>query len=202
MNGHINEDFFITNSIIEYLPFLFLSFLIFFFFIQWNTERLVKKGIIKLINEISIDSNQNNMISDANLDLATKDLIEFIRNRTTEINVLKDQDSYRKEFLGNVSHELKTPLFTIQGYILTLLDGALKDKSVRDKYLKRAAKGVDRLINIVLDLDLITQFESGIKIVDKEKFDIVELIQNVFDLIRSEERRVGKECRSRWSPYH
>ena len=181
-----NEDFFITNSIIEYLPFLFLSFLIFFFFIQWNTERLVKKGIIKLINKISIDSNQNNMISDANLDLATKDLIEFIRNRTTEINVLKDQDSYRKEFLGNVSHELKTPLFTIQGYILTLLDGALKDKSVRDKYLKRAAKGVDRLINIVLDLDLITQFESGIKIVDKEKFDIVELIQNVFDLIEIE----------------
>ncbi len=181
-----NEDFFITNSIIEYLPFLFLSFLIFFFFIQWNTERLVKKGIIKLINEISIDSNQNNMISDANLNLATKDLIEFIRNRTTEINVLKDQDSYRKEFLGNVSHELKTPLFTIQGYILTLLDGALKDKSVRDKYLKRAAKGVDRLINIVLDLDLITQFESGIKIVDKEKFDIVELIQNVFDLIEIE----------------
>ena len=181
-----NEDFFTTNSIIEYLPFLFLSFLIFFFFIQWNTERLVKKGIIKLINEISIDSNQNNMISDANLNLATKDLIEFIRNRTTEINVLKDQDSYRKEFLGNVSHELKTPLFTIQGYILTLLDGALKDKSVRDKYLKRAAKGVDRLINIVLDLDLITQFESGIKIVDKEKFDIVELIQNVFDLIEIE----------------
>jgi len=181
-----NEDFFITNSIIEYLPFLFLSFLIFFFFIQWNTERLVKKGIIKLINEISIDSNQNNMISDANLNLATKDLIEFIRNRTTEINILKDQDSYRKEFLGNVSHELKTPLFTIQGYILTLLDGALKDKSVRDKYLKRAAKGVDRLINIVLDLDLITQFESGIKIVDKEKFDIVELIQNVFDLIEIE----------------
>ena len=181
-----NEDFFITNSIIEYLPFIFSSFLIFFFFIQWNTERLVKKGIIKLINEISIDSNQNNMISDANLDLATKDLIEFIRNRTTEINVLKDQDSYRKEFLGNVSHELKTPLFTIQGYILTLLDGALKDKSVRDKYLKRAAKGVDRLINIVLDLDLITQFESGIKIVDKEKFDIVELIQNVFDLIEIE----------------
>ena len=181
-----NEDFFITNAIIEYLPFLFLSFLIFFFFIQWNTERLVKKGIIKLINEISIDSNQNNMISDANLNLATKDLIEFIRNRTTEINVLKDQDSYRKEFLGNVSHELKTPLFTIQGYILTLLDGALKDKSVRDKYLKRAAKGVDRLINIVLDLDLITQFESGIKIVDKKKFDIVELIQNVFDLIEIE----------------
>ena len=128
-----------------------------------------------------------------NLDTATSDLIKLIQARTTEINVLKDQDSYRKEFLGNVSHELKTPLFTIQGYILTLLDGALKDKSVRDKYLKRAAKGVDRLINIVLDLDLITQFESGIKIVEKKKFDIVELIQNVFDLIEieSEKNRIS-----------
>jgi two-component system phosphate regulon sensor histidine kinase PhoR len=66
------------------------------------------------------------------------------------------------------------------------MDGALKDKKVRDKYLKRAAKGVDRIINIVLDLDLITQFEAGIKIVDKKKFDIVEVVQNVFDLLEIE----------------
>ena len=66
------------------------------------------------------------------------------------------------------------------------MDGALKDKNVRDKYLKRAAKGVDRIINIVLDIDLINQFESGIKIVDKKKFDIVEVVQNVFDLLEIE----------------
>ena len=120
------------------------------------------------------------------LDQLAQKLLKKTQSRTTEINVLKDKDTYRKEFLGNISHELKTPLFTIQGYILTLMDGALKDKNVRDKYLKRAAKGVDRIINIVLDLDLITQFESGIKIVDKKKFDIVEVVQNVFDLLEIE----------------
>jgi len=189
----INDIIILEDFILQYLPLLFLFFLTFFFIIQWNIERIVKKDIIRFIKEISNDSNQNRDISNLNLDSATSDLIKLIQARTTEINVLKDQDSYRKEFLGNVSHELKTPLFTIQGYILTLLDGALKDKSVRDKYLKRAAKGVDRLINIVLDLDLITQFESGIKIVEKKKFDIVELIQNVFDLIEieSEKNRIS-----------
>ena len=188
-NSIFNNTFILSDFILEYFIILLSLFVIFFFIIQWNIERIVKKDIIRLIKEISKDTDLNNDISNLNLDAATIDLIKLIQARTTEINVLKDQDTYRKEFLGNVSHELKTPLFTIQGYILTLLDGALKDKSVRDKYLKRAAKGVDRLINIVLDLDLITQFESGIKIVDKKKFDIVELVQNVFDLIEIESEK-------------
>ena len=109
--------------------------------------------------------------------------------RLEEINILKDQENYRREFLGNVSHELKTPLFTIQGYILTLIEGALKDKKVRGKYLRRSAKGVDRLISIVKDLDLITQFESGIKTVDKTDFNIYELIENVYDLMEFESEK-------------
>ena len=111
------------------------------------------------------------------------------KTRLEEINVLKDQENYRREFLGNVSHELKTPLFTIQGYILTLIEGALKDKKVRGKYLRRSAKGVDRLISIVKDLDLITQFESGIKTVDKTNFNIYELIENVYDLMEFESEK-------------
>ena len=117
----------------------------------------------------------------------------YIKNeeeRRSEINILKDQENYRREFLGNISHELKTPLFTIQGYILTLVEGgALKDKKVRDKYLRRAAKGVDRIISIVKDLDLITQFESGIKTVDRSEFNIYELIVNVFDLLEFESEK-------------
>ena len=117
----------------------------------------------------------------------------YIKNeeeRRSEINTLKDQENYRREFLGNISHELKTPLFTIQGYILTLVEGgALKDKKVRDKYLRRAAKGVDRIISIVKDLDLITQFESGIKTVDRSEFNIYELIVNVFDLLEFESEK-------------
>ena len=111
------------------------------------------------------------------------------KSNIEQINILKDQENYRREFLGNVSHELKTPLFTIQGYILTLIEGAMKDKKVRGKYLKRSAKGVDRLISIVKDLDLITQFESGIKTVDKSNFNIYELIHNVYDLMEFESEK-------------
>ena len=123
------------------------------------------------------------------LDIYIRLYIKNEEQSISEINVLKDQANYRREFLGNISHELKTPLFTIQGYILTLLEGAMKDKNVRDRYLKRAAKGVDRLISIVKDLDLITQFESGIKTVDKSKFNINELVDNVFELLEFESEK-------------
>ena len=121
--------------------------------------------------------------------IVLENFLKSYKLRLEEINILKDQENYRREFLGNVSHELKTPLFTIQGYILTLIEGALKDKKVRGKYLRRSAKGVDRLISIVKDLDLITQFESGIKTVDKTDFNIYELIENVYDLMEFESEK-------------
>ena len=121
--------------------------------------------------------------------IVLENFLTSYKTRLEEINILKDQENYRREFLGNVSHELKTPLFTIQGYILTLIEGALKDKKVRGKYLRRSAKGVDRLISIVKDLDLITQFESGIKTVDKTNFNIYELIENVYDLMEFESEK-------------
>ena len=124
------------------------------------------------------------------LEIFIRTYIKNEEERRSEINILKDQENYRREFLGNISHELKTPLFTIQGYILTLVDGgALKDKKVREKYLRRAAKGVDRIISIVKDLDLITQFESGIKTVNRSEFNIYELIVNVFDLLEFESEK-------------
>ena len=97
--------------------------------------------------------------------------------------MLQVREEYRREFLGNISHELKTPLFTVQGYISTLLDGAMEDKAIRKKYLKRADKGVERLIYIVEDLDMITKLESGDLNLDITEFDIVELIRNVFELL-------------------
>ena len=124
------------------------------------------------------------------LEIFIRTYIKNEEERRSEINILKDQENYRREFLGNISHELKTPLFTIQGYILTLVEGgALKDKEVREKYLRRAAKGVDRIISIVKDLDLITQFESGIKTVDRSEFNIFDLVDNVFDLLEFESEK-------------
>ena len=100
-----------------------------------------------------------------------------------EIEALKIREEYRKEFIGNVSHELKTPLFMVQGYVSTLLDGAAEDESLRHKYLERTDKGVERLIYIIKDLDMITKLEAGDLSLDMEPFDIVKLIQNVFELL-------------------
>jgi two-component system phosphate regulon sensor histidine kinase PhoR len=100
-----------------------------------------------------------------------------------ELNSLKDQATFRREFLGNIAHELKTPLFTVQGYILTLLDGALKDSSVNEKYLERANKGVERLTYIINDLDLLTKLEKQDTKLEIEEFDILELIKSVLELL-------------------
>ena len=99
-----------------------------------------------------------------------------------DISQIEKTDAMRRDFVANVSHELKTPLFTIQGYLLTLLDGAMEDKNIRTKYLERAEKGVERLIYIVKDLDMITKLEVGEINLDVTRFNIVEVIQNVFDL--------------------
>jgi len=171
-------------SIIYYLILFFIIRFTLEIYIRLYIERVVKKVLDELNEEILKDT-----YDDKNLEKLTLDLIQKAKDRTSEINVLKDKDNYRKEFLGNISHELKTPLFTIQGYILTLIEGAVKDRKVRDKYLKRAAKGVERIIAIVKDLDLITQFESGIKTVDKSDFNIFDLIDNVFELMEFESER-------------
>ena len=142
-----------------------------------------------LIGDFSINNFGYFILTFFSASIILENFLKSYRTRLEEINILKDQENYRREFLGNVSHELKTPLFTIQGYILTLIEGALKDKKVRGKYLRRSAKGVDRLISIVKDLDLITQFESGIKTVDKTDFNIYELIENVYDLMEFESEK-------------
>lgn len=85
----------------------------------------------------------------------------LITSREKELEQIRNLDSYRKEYLGNVSHEMKTPVFNIQGYIDTLLNGGLEDPSINREYLSRAEKSIDRLINIIDDLETITQLETG-----------------------------------------
>src|SRR5690606_27305405 len=107
---------------------------------------------------------------------------KFATDKKIEIESLKVQEEYRREFIGNVAHELKTPLFTVQGYVSTLLDG-VKDKAIRKKYLDRADKGIDRLIEIISDLDMNTKLESNELKLNIQTFGIIHLLQNVFDLL-------------------
>jgi len=112
-----------------------------------------------------------------------EEIDRYAKDKKLEIETLKIREEYRKEYIGNVSHELKTPLFTVQGYISTLLEGASSNKKLREKYLIRADKGIERLTYIIKDLDMITRLEAGDLSLNIETFDIIKLIESVFDLL-------------------
>ncbi len=107
----------------------------------------------------------------------------LIESREKEVKHFENLDSYRKEYLGNVSHELKTPVFNIQGYIDTLIHGGLQDDTINVDYLKRAEKSIDRLINIIDDLETITQLESGGLHLDIDTFDLAYLCKDIYSAL-------------------
>ncbi|WP_396633158.1 sensor histidine kinase [Maribacter sp. R86514] len=160
-------------------------FVISFITLQLRIEKFIYKRIKKIYDDVELLESSTILSYPVTTDMRTltAEIEKFAKDKKIEIDTLKIREEYRKDFLGNVSHELKTPLFTVQGYIETLLDGAMEDKNIRKKYLTRANKAVDRLIYIVKDLDLITKLEVGDLNLDKGSFDIVELIQSVFDLL-------------------
>lgn len=171
-----------------YLDILFIFpiiFIISFLIIQIRVEKFIYRRVKKIYDDVSLleSSPLSSRPITTDMKTLTEEIEKFAKDKKIEIDTLKIREEYRKDFLGNVAHELKTPLFTVQGYILTLLDGALKDKKVREKYLQRANKGVERLIYIVKDLDMITKLEVGDLNLKKERFDIIELIENVFELL-------------------
>lgn len=117
------------------------------------------------------------------LGIVKKDVVKWAKENRQEIKELKEKAQFRREFIGNLAHELKTPLFTIQGYLFTLLEGGLEDKKINRDYLERADKNLDRLIDLVKDLDEITRYESGEMNLKKEKFNLHELIKEVLKLM-------------------
>ncbi|WP_394334962.1 sensor histidine kinase [Arenibacter troitsensis] len=159
----------------------FVSFLV----VQLRIEKFIYRNIERIYNDVSLLESTSLAPKTITTDMRslTDEIEKFAKDKKIEIDTLKIREEYRKDFLGNVSHELKTPLFTVQGYILTLLDGAMDDKNLRKKYLQRANKGVERLIYIVKDLDLITKLEVGDLNLKIEEFDILELVRNVFELL-------------------
>jgi two-component system phosphate regulon sensor histidine kinase PhoR len=155
-------------------------------------ERFIYRRVKKIYDDVSLLDSTTFRSQPITTDMATltRQVKKFATDKKLEIETLKVREEYRREFLGNVSHELKTPLFTVQGYISTLLDGAANDKTLRKKYLERAEKGVERLIYIVKDLDMITKLETGDLNLEYAEFDIIEMIKNVFDLL---EMRAAKK---------
>jgi len=181
--------FFFESSLQKLLLFdliFALSLYIFsFFVIQYRVEVFIYRRVKKIYDDVSFleASSFRNQPITTDMATLTREVKKFATDKKMEIETLKVREEYRREFLGNVSHELKTPLFTVQGYLLTLLDGAMNDKSIRKKYLQRAEKGVERLIFIVQDLDMISKLEIGDLNLNVSKFNIIEVVQNVFDLL-------------------
>ncbi len=167
-------------SLINLLQFYILMFVFTFSLSQYRVERFIFRRIQKIYNKLNLTTENPEKIN-TNIDELSDEIARFADTKHTEIAGLKERENYRKEFLGNVSHELKTPIFTIQGYIDILLNGAINDEDIREKYLTRAQKGVERLSFIVNDLNLISQLETGIISLNKTTFDIVETIQNSID---------------------
>jgi two-component system, OmpR family, phosphate regulon sensor histidine kinase PhoR len=167
------------------LIFAFVVYVFSVFVLQYRTEKFIYRRVKRIYDEISFLDSKSLLNQPINTDLSslTIQVQQFATDKKLEIEILNDREEFRREFLGNVSHELKTPLFTVQGYISTLLDGAMKDKTIRKKYLERAEKGVERLVYIVEDLDTIAKLEMSDERLEMRAFDIINLIQGVIDLL-------------------
>ncbi|MDG2195007.1 MAG: ATP-binding protein [Polaribacter sp.] len=166
-------------------------FILSFFIVQYRVEYFIYQRVRKIYNDVSLLDNDDLHRQSVTTDMETlsKSLQKFAEGKRIEIQNLIEKDSFRREFLGNVAHELKTPLFTVQGYVLTLIEGAANDKEIREKYLERTNKGVERLVAIVKDLDMISKLESdGLKM-SFAPFNILELVQNVFDLFEMKAKK-------------
>lgn len=174
--------FHIFNWQVIFFP--LICFPLCFAILQYRVERFIYRRVKKIYDDLTLLESTKLRQQPITTDMGTltKEIDKFARDKKIEIETLKVREEYRKEFIGNVSHELKTPLFTVQGYVDTLLDGGIKDEKIKKKYLARASKGVERLTYIIKDLDMITKLEVGDLSLNKEEFDIVKVVKNVFDL--------------------
>jgi two-component system, OmpR family, phosphate regulon sensor histidine kinase PhoR len=167
----------------------FIAFIVFFviyFIVNFSLNKFIYERIKPIYKTIySAGSPDEKLKADITkpdvIETVKQDALHWAKSKTSEISQLRQLERYRREFLGNVSHELKTPIFNIQGYILTLLDGGLDDPSINKHYLERAEKSVNRLISIVNDLESISRLESGELKLDIKRFNIVKLVTEVFE---------------------
>ncbi len=156
--------------------------------IQYTLEKFIYrkiKLIYKFIYQTKASKREEfyykTLLPPKSIEEVSADVEKWAEQKKLEIDTLKANEAYRKEFLQNLSHELKTPIFAIQGYVDTLQDGAIKNEELSTRFLSNASKNIERLVNLIRDLDEITKLESGEQILYKENFVIQDLIKEVFD---------------------
>jgi two-component system phosphate regulon sensor histidine kinase PhoR len=172
-----------------------ISYLVIIRYLKKYIYRKIKV-IYKTIHKRKVRPEEKSNTVDINQDIISeveKEVVEWADNQAREIQQLKSWQEYRRRFLGDISHELKTPIFNIQGYLETLLDGGIHDPTINVKYLHRAIKNVDRLNTIVEDLESISRLESGELILEMQNFDIRDLAEEVFEEmeIKAQQRNIS-----------
>ena len=171
------ESIFSLNFLLLFILCSTVVYVIGAFFVKfflYNSVRVISDEIFQSDVDSTITTNMEDLLNK---------IRQYDDDQKSEISEMKKQETFRREFIGNLAHELKTPLFTSESYILTLLDGAIDDDEVNKKYLKIAGKAIHRLNLIVKDLDLITKIESGESEIQRTDFDIINLAQNVFEML-------------------
>lgn len=165
------------------------------FMVQHFVYRKIKL-IYKLIYQTKASKKEEfyykNILPQKNIDEVREDVERWAAQRTSQIEILQKNEAYRKEFLQNLSHELKTPIFAIQGYVDTLLNGALDNPAVNTKFLASTSRNVDRLVNLLDDLDEISKLESGEQDLYKTNFVVQDLVKEVYDTlsIKADEKQI------------
>ncbi len=172
-----------SSVLILFVSVFVIGYIVFFYALQIFIYRKIKL-VYKSIHHLKSGKEESLLkykLNEDPIDKMNKEVVEWENEKILEIEQLKKLEVYRKEFVANVTHELKTPLFSIQGYIHTLLDGALEDEKVNKIFLEKTSRNVDRLTNLISDLEVITQLESGSYTLEQEVFDIHMLTNDVFD---------------------
>ncbi len=179
----------------------FVAFLIFYFFVARFIDQEFK-SIYRIISKEKNPKITQVKLNEEVFENLSKTTEVWAENQQKQIEQLEEQAAFRREFLGNLAHELKTPVFSIQGYILTLLEGGLEDKTVNRSFLKKAMRGVDRITTVLDDLDSISKFEFNRFNLKMTKFDIVALVNEIFDTVSktADEKKIQVKLASNYDP--
>ena len=202
VNYYFQQNFF--DMAVTFGISLITSYLIFYYMIERFVYSKIKL-IYKLIHNLKLGKDFKDAIGDHVSDDPINDVehevMEWAKDKKIEIDTLKQQEKFRREFLSNISHEFKTPLFAIQGYIEALQDTDMDDPVMSLKFLDKAAKNVDRLSILIKDLDSISKLESGELTINFEKFDIVELINEILELmeLQAEQYKISLIFKEKYS---
>lgn len=169
----------IKNHLLFIILMYFISILVSFLLVFFASKKQLKQNLSILVENLPVEKSTGNY----SISKLSETINQFKENKELEILLLKDRENYRKEFFGNVAHELKTPLFSMQGFLLTLIEGGMDDETIRYKYLDRINKSLERILFIIKDLDLLFELENKNLKLDVRKFNLTALTKEIIEIL-------------------